>query len=641
MEISTPANADFLWRLSAALAQGAATMALGIIPGWWLTRSLRLDCLSRLLVAMMGSFVALYAFEATAYILHAPRWAVVLACANLCVLSLAWSMRAPRDAVGGGIAWEGVLAWAALSLLALGHQFRIVVHGLPDTYWDWYEHWARARVFIDHLPLQTTFNYYTFPARGPMFNAVAALCMQMFGRTDYFCFQVVATVLNTFPVVPLILFLERIGGLTRWRAAACAVLLMAWLPFFVWNETFTWPKMFTTGFILGGIHFYCLGLAQDRPRLAAWSLVAFAAAFLAHYLAAIYAAMFLFHFVYTAGRRGWFHVRVIVPPLLAGAILVGGWFGYLFSFFGVQETLAANTTIGEFYAEKLAAASDKSTDPGKRERPAWHQVFLSNLACDFVPCRLRQVLPLGGAARPCPTFQVVEVSKSSLITEDVELGSRYPNYAGGLLGVFQWSGIAAGILALAMYILERIRGERPAPHVPGPVFWLAFFLIGIPLNIAPVRWYSPMGTFNQNLHPFVFLIIPFVVGQLRRLPAWAAYGMLALFLVDGGTVSWRLIDLQEQRLPMALNPKTGEAGQLAGSEFTTYLDYAKNYKFKLEVESVYLADRFGKRAPFAAAAAYVLGALALAVILTPRTQRRDNLDHSGLVGRSGEGPALA
>jgi hypothetical protein len=81
---------------------------------------------------------------------------------------------------------------------------------------------------------------------------------------------------------------------------------------------------------------------------------------------------------------------------------------------------------------------------------------------------------------------------------------------------------------------------------------------------------------------------------------------------------------------MALNPNTGKAGQLAGSEFTTYLDYAKNYKFKLEVQSVYLADRFGKHALIAAAVAYVLGALTLGVILTPRRERQDNLDHAGL-----------
>ena len=108
------------------------------------------------------------------------------------------------------------------------------------------------RFFLLRLPPDTLFNNYLLPARGPLFNADAALIQRILDCNRYWCFQTVATVFNTFCVIPLALLLRDVGKVRQPLALVLAVLACGFLPFFVWHELYTWPKLLATAFILGG-----------------------------------------------------------------------------------------------------------------------------------------------------------------------------------------------------------------------------------------------------------------------------------------------------------------------------------------------------------------------------------------------------
>src|SRR5262249_15589338 len=163
----------------------------------------------------------------------------------------------------------------------------------------------------------------------------------------------------------------------------------------------------------------------------------------------------------------------------ASLLLAGGWFAYLFSWFGVGPTLTANTTTGSYYADMMLGTVS--------ERPGWLRVFANNLAMDLVPCAYHD-----GALPPCPSCEQVHVTHGNTQRYQVEIWRFYTNYAGGILGVSQWSGLALGALALLI-------GLRPIRHeglrgVFGSRFWLLLFALGIPLSVVPVRWLCPYGT---------------------------------------------------------------------------------------------------------------------------------------------------
>jgi hypothetical protein len=230
---------EYLLLIFTPFCQVTIGILLLVVPGWCLANRLKFDPLTKLLVATVASCTLMYLLALGAYLA---------------------SPVTPEPLPLGGL-----LAWLSLTIWILAMQSRVVTYGSGDWYGDWHEHYERAIFFLDHEPASTVFlGHWTVPARAPMFNAVAALLMAAFGR-DFADYQSVATLLNTFWLLPMALLMRDIGQRAERTALFWSVALLGIAPFAVQQETFTWTKAFTFAFILGGIHLYRLGLVENRP----------------------------------------------------------------------------------------------------------------------------------------------------------------------------------------------------------------------------------------------------------------------------------------------------------------------------------------------------------------------------------------
>jgi hypothetical protein len=114
------------------------------------------------------------------------------------------------------------------------------VYGGVTWFGDWYEHYERSILFLDHLPPETRFHLgiWTLPARGPIFNATAAFFMRILGR-DFASHQVFATGLNTLAILPMALLLRDVDRLNQKTAILLGAGLFGLSPFAVQHEVFT------------------------------------------------------------------------------------------------------------------------------------------------------------------------------------------------------------------------------------------------------------------------------------------------------------------------------------------------------------------------------------------------------------------
>src|SRR6476661_5515368 len=258
--------AQYLSLLLTPLAQVVGATLLAILPGWWLADRLDLEPLTKLMVAAIASFTLMYLLAFGAYVASVPQWVALAVLVAAAFVSAADGVRRRVAGRAEPLPVDGVTAWLSLAIWIVGLQSRVAVYGGGTWFGDWHEHYERALFFLDHLPANTKFLYemWSVPARGPMFNASAALLMAGFGRAfaDYQC---IATVLNTFPVLPMALLLRDMGRLSQRAALVWSVVLFGIAPFAVQQEMYTWTKFFTVGFILGGIHLYRTGLHENRP----------------------------------------------------------------------------------------------------------------------------------------------------------------------------------------------------------------------------------------------------------------------------------------------------------------------------------------------------------------------------------------
>ena len=119
---------------------------------------------------------------------------------------------------------------------------------------DWREHYERSLFFLEQLPPETTFidGMWQLSARAPLFNSIAGLLMGGLGK-DFWVYQIIASVLNAFPVICLALLFQNISRAHRIPSLILSCLIFALAPFAVQQEIYPWTKMFTTGFILVGI----------------------------------------------------------------------------------------------------------------------------------------------------------------------------------------------------------------------------------------------------------------------------------------------------------------------------------------------------------------------------------------------------
>lgn len=592
---------SFALALGESGLQALASLALCILPAWWIVRRLRMDPLSRLSVAVLASLSGLFVLEATTYALRAPHWISQAVCGGSCLVSLIAIARSAREAgtreAGAREAhdrfpWPGVLAWCALLAAMLAIQSRIAAYGLPATYFDWHEHYQRTLFFLKQDPWETRFGFltqepgesgvelYSLPARGPLFNAVAAHLMSWFGHEGFWSFQIVATALNTAVILPLSLLLRDVARLRQPAALLLAALVLAALPYFAWHATFTWTKLLATGFILSSIHLHIRAVRENRPGLAGWSAFAATSATLAHYLAVVYAAMVLVHFILVARARGW-RLQPLLAPFAGCALLAASWLGLLFAHFGVHDTLTANTTTGDYYFKT------KVGDEGQVRYSI--RTLGVNLFNTFVPGSLRESEWLERSPLTAPWAQVAHIDPTSAHMQGSREFNRF--MLGNSEGVFRWSGIASLLIASILWMRGRSsrRGETDGESA---WFWALFAALGIPLNILFLRWFLAGGCATVNLQPFVALALVFGASQLSRLPRWAHLAVLGACLFEWTYVTVSMTLFQSRRLPAAWL----EGLETARSEEPTRIlaAYLRNMIMKRRQGLEFLSDHLGE-----------------------------------------------
>src|SRR5262245_32166872 len=135
-------------------AQVAAAAIVIALPAWWCFRHFRHDPLLRLTLSALVSPVLMFMAEVPTWIPGVPRsiplvFMVMMTLASAVVLT----GEVRRGERAGGAALAG---WMGASLLLVGGSAFIVAHGLPEVFFDWYEHYVRALVFLQHRSLETT-----------------------------------------------------------------------------------------------------------------------------------------------------------------------------------------------------------------------------------------------------------------------------------------------------------------------------------------------------------------------------------------------------------------------------------------------------------------------------------------------------
>jgi hypothetical protein len=572
---------------------GLIALCCVLLPssGWWLASRLRNEGLFRFVAACLAGVTILAAAELTAYVLRLPQAVALAMVACSCAASLRPMTRAIRRRE---FAWDALLTWAGASAILAAATLRYAVHGLPHAYWDWYEHWLRSLIFLRQGPVTTRIAMYTIPSRGPLLNASAALLLQLAGSAHYWVFQIFATALNTLACLPLALFLRTVGGVGRRTALLIAAAVAVLVPFFFWNNTFTWTKDLTAAFVLVGIHEYLVSCREGRYDGMAMSLAYLAPAFLCHYLTLLYAVMMGLHLLLVIPVRA-LPVRALMRAGLIWVLLIWPWFCFMILNFGVRGTFAANTTVGAYYAAK-----------DDRGRPApLRRVFIANLCVDLLPrsaCR-----PLLPPPEPASCLEATVDKAGDVRSEEPcrdAWGLNDANFAwSGIYGLVRYSGLLVVLLAAAVSARPLWRFFRTAGQADGRVAWFLVWVLaaGLVFNLLPVRWFDPWGSFSENLHAWIFVFLAVVVRGLVRVPRAAIVVLVLVMATEFGIADLKFIQVQSVTLPLA-NQEQALQGQhpldmsawlpvvVVGSGFQAPKDYYENYRLKIKGGAIYFRD---------------------------------------------------
>jgi len=589
-----------------------AMLMVCVLAGQPVARRLNLDALHRITFAALSGVVLIFIFEFIGWLFNLPGWLTWFPVIALC----GWSLFVLFNSSGkqSDIALDGLALWSAVGFWILALQFQIVVYGGVTWFGDWYEHYERAILFLDHLPAETHFHLgmWTLPARGPIFNAVASFFMRSMGR-DFASYQVFATGLNTLAVLPMTLLLRDLAGLRQRTAMLLGAGLFGLSPFAVQHEVFTATKFLTVAYILGAIHFYLYGQKRNSPELRAWSIPAFAAGVLVHYLTVLIALFFVVHLcvshLYAALKEGK-SSRPFVLPVACSILLLGLWFGTCFAKFGIKATLQANSTLGDSYSELVAE--------DRQAEVSWTRAFAGNLYCTFVPYGWRHEWQgLGHAERVVQAdtrWGEDFVPKPEQQERLAEWFCDLSNNACSLTGGLGWAGMFGLIFSCVLYAKKGLRRESEVPQpetaraVPGLTFWLAFALLGIPLNVLASRDYQSHGVAHLNLMPFICLAAVWLASAVKTFDVRCRLAFGIVFVLESLLTSGAIVYLQARPVPIIL--KAANRISIRG-EIGLNPRYVDNYFHKLKHGAVFLSDSPGTQV----VASLLAAALAVALLL--------------------------
>jgi 4-amino-4-deoxy-L-arabinose transferase-like glycosyltransferase len=347
---------------------------LGVGLAWPLVARLALPAPEKLLAAVVLSLVLLYGAAWAVFVGRLPLAALWIL-PPLAVAGLGWRRRELRELAADDTCRALLLGQALVSLWCIGWLATIATYSGGGWAGDWFEHWERARFFLERWPLEAKFiAQYALTARPPLANVVtgAWLCLT---RIDFPHYQLFSTLFASLAFLPAALLARRWGGV---RAVALLAVLVMVNPLFVQNATFAWTKLPAAFFVLAGLHFFLRAHETSPPPLAAaWCGTSLAAGALAHYSAGPYIVMLASGWLAFGWRRrtdpAWW--RSSGGAALSATLLLATWFGWSLAVYGVDGTFLTNSTV---------------TSSDARSGNQWAKIAL-NLRDTIVPHFLRSL----------------------------------------------------------------------------------------------------------------------------------------------------------------------------------------------------------------------------------------------------------
>ncbi len=476
------------------LLELSATLAvfLGTVPGlaWPLARRLPLDAAEKITVSAGLSLLAVFLIGWTVYVAKLPvalLWILPVAG----VVGLGLGGRSFAETLREVDARALVVGQALVTAWCLGWLAHVSTYSGGGWAADWFEHWERARFFIERGPPDTIFiGHATLTARPPLANVVVGAFMALV-RLDFAVYQIVSTLLASLVFLPVALLArrfresrdagEKIGHNGPRAIALCAIFVMV-NPLFVQNATFAWTKLPAAFFALAGLYFFLRAVRAERPAIhAALCAALLGAGLLAHYSVGPYVLLLVGGWLVVSWQRRteptWW--RATLGAVLAGGGVLATWFAWSLSAYGTRGTLLANTSV-------LAA---DTTPGGQLARMAL------NVRDTVVPYFLRSF-------------------DQSLIAQTGAWGAWrdawFQLYQVNLL--FAFGSVAWLVLGMALF-----RAWRAAPPGNERSGWAAFacgsVLLGVAVHGARDLW----GLAHICLQPLVLLGLAFIAARWPRL----------------------------------------------------------------------------------------------------------------------------
>ncbi len=219
------------------LILGAALCVLGL--GWPLAARLALEPGEKLLAAVVLSLLAVFVTAWAVYTAALPLAALWLLPAAA-ALGLTLSVRSVAAALSDSAVRELLAAQAFVTAWSVFCLAFVVTYSGGGWTADWFEHWERARFFVERRPLDTLFiDHAVLTARPPLANLLVAAGLGL-TRVDFARYQLFSTLLASLAFLPAAVLAQRWGGP---RAPRLLAVLFCVNPLFVQNATFAWTKL--------------------------------------------------------------------------------------------------------------------------------------------------------------------------------------------------------------------------------------------------------------------------------------------------------------------------------------------------------------------------------------------------------------
>ena len=552
---------DFAWSLLVFLA-----LAFGL--AWPLAARLPLAAAEKIVASAVLSLVGTFAFAWIVFgwaLPPATLWVLPAIGAAGLALGAGALAEAWRDTDGCAV----IVGQLIVTAWCVGWLATIATYAGGGWSGDWFEHWERARFFLDHQPITQKFlGHDSLTARPPLANVVTAVFLTL-TRADFAHYQLFSTLLATLVFLPAALLARRFGRNAR-AIAICAALFLV-NPLLVQNATFAWTKLPAALFVLAALYFFLR--AQERgaplaaPLLCATSL---GAGLITHYSAGPYAVMLALSWLGLGwaqrDERDW--QRATALAALAGAAVLALWFGWAIATYGAHETFFSNSSV-------TTAAQYHGSQLGK---------ILRNLRDTFVPHFIRS---------PDPSF----IAQRNLLGRWSDW--FFQNYQLNL-------PLACGSLAWLVIIRELVRARRGA-GIRDRYFWGSLFAGVVVLGVGTHGARDEWGLAHICLQALVLLAVAFLAARWGHLSRAWRVALLVGAAIDlaGGIVLHGAM----QSLAFGRWLAPGAANDIAaGFSLPTKM----NLNGKIVNHLAFFSDVFA--APLGLVLALLLALLALAVV---------------------------